>query len=50
MITKVREVSQIKPRLEQGRAGLRHKIKTPITSTTVQPVENPLKIPEIPKT
>ena len=32
MITKVREVLQIKPRLGQRKAGLRCKIKTPITS------------------
>ena len=31
MITKVKEVSQRKPRLGQERAGLRHKIKTPTT-------------------
>ena len=50
MITQVREVSQIKPRLGQERTGLRHKLKTPITSPIVQTVEKPLKIPKGPKT
>ena len=40
MITKVKEVSQIKPRLGQGRAALRHKTKAPITNPIVQNVEN----------
>ena len=48
MNTKAKEVSQIKPRLGQGRAGLRCKIKTPIT--IVQTVEKTLKIPNIPNT
>ena len=31
VVTKVKEVSQIRPRLGQGRAGLRYKIKTPVS-------------------
>ena len=49
MITKEREVSQIKPRLGQGRAGLRCKINAQITGFIVQTVEKPLKIPKVPK-
>ena len=50
MITKVREVSQIKPRLGQGGAGLRCKMKSPITNPIAQTIEKPLKIPQAPKT
>ena len=49
VITKVREVLQIKQRLEQGKAALRCKIKTPITSPIAQTVGKPLKISEVPK-
>ena len=40
-VTKAREVSQIKPRLGQGRAGLRCKIKTQISKTLMQVMEKP---------
>ena len=48
----MKEVSQIKPRLGQGRAGLRHKIKTPIPKPIVQVMEKPIEQPNaiIPKT
>ena len=36
----MKEVSQIKPRLGQGRAGLRHKIKTLIPKPIAQVREN----------
>ena len=55
MITKSKEVSQIKSRLGQGKAGLRHKIKTPIQTLInkpiVQAMEKQLKVsvPDIPK-
>ena len=43
-VTKVKEVLQIKPRLGQGGAGLRHKIKMPmsqlISKSIVQVMEN----------
>ena len=29
-VTEAKEMSQIKPRLGQGRSGLRHKVKTPV--------------------
>ena len=46
VVTKAKEVSQIKPRLGQGRTGLRHKIKTP------QVMEKPVEQPKVqmPKT
>ena len=34
----MREVSQIKPRLGQGRASIRHKIKTPISTSINKPI------------
>ena len=40
-VTKVKEVPQIKPRLGQGRAVLRHKEKTSISNTLVQVMEKP---------
>ena len=40
MISKVRYVWQIKPRLQEGRAGIKCKTKTPIVSPIVQAVEN----------
>ena len=50
IVSKVKEVSQIKPRLGHGRAGLRCKIKTQISKHIAQIVDKPLKIPIIPKT
>ena len=50
MIPKTREISQIKPRLRQGGAGPRHKIKTQISKPVAQMIEKPLQIPVIPKT
>ena len=44
-----KEVAQIKPRLGQGRAGLRGIIKH-LPNPIVQTVEKPLKITDIPKT
>ena len=38
MVTKTKEVSQIKPRLGQGRAELRCKIKTPIPTSINKPI------------
>ena len=38
-VTKAKEVSQIKPRLGQGRAGLRCKIKTSISKSVMQVTE-----------
>ena len=49
-ISKVKEVSQIKPRLGQGRARLRCKIKTQISRPIAQMVEKLMQIPDIPKT
>ena len=49
LVSKVKEKPQIKPRLGQGRAGLRH--KKPQTSQLIaQSVKQPLEIPEVPKT
>ena len=48
MISKAKETPQIKPRLGQGKVGLRCK-KPQITHPTAQSIE-PVKIPEIPKT
>ena len=49
----MKEISQIKPRLGQGRAGLRCKIKTliPVNKPIVQVMEHPPKIlaPKSPK-
>ena len=42
IVSKVKEVSQIKPRLGQGRVGLRHKINTQIRKPIAQMVEKPL--------
>ena len=50
IVSKAKEVSQIKPGLEQRRTGLRCKINTQISNPIVQTVEKPLKIPDIPKT
>ena len=46
MVTKTKEVSQLKPRLGQGRADLRHKIKTPIpiNKPIVQVIEKQPKV------
>ena len=49
LVSKVRKVLQIIPRLGQGRAGLRCKIKTWISKPIAQTVEKPLQIPYIPK-
>ena len=49
VITKAKEVPQIKPRLGYGRAGLRCKIKPQISRSIVQTIGKPLKIPGIPK-
>ena len=38
MVTKMKEVSQTKPRLGQGRAGLRHKIKTLLPTSIDKPI------------
>ena len=50
-VTKVKEVSEIKPRLGQGRAGLRHKIKVPvspqISKPNVQVMEKPVEQPKV---
>ena len=40
-VTKVKEILQIKPRTGQGRAGLRHKIKTQTSKPIVQTIEKP---------
>ena len=37
-VTRPKEVSQIKPRLGQGREGLRHKIKIPIPTPINKPI------------
>ena len=49
MVSKVKEVSQLKPRLGQGRAGLRCKIKSPTISPLMQAVDKSSKIPEVSK-
>ena len=49
MISKGKEIPQIKPRFRQGRAGLRCK-KPQITHPIAQSVKQPVKIPAIPKT
>ena len=41
VVTKANEISQIKPRSGQGRAGLRHKIKTSISKPLTQVMEKP---------
>ena len=41
--TKVKEASQIKPRIGQGRAGLRHKIKMPLNRPIMQVTEKPVE-------
>ena len=43
MVTKTKEVSEIKPKLGQRRAGLRHKLKTPIPKPIVQVTEKPIE-------
>ena len=52
VVTKVKEVSQIKPKLGQGRAGFRHAIKMPvpppISIPIVQVMEIPVKQPKVP--
>ena len=40
-VTKVKEISQIKPRIGQGRVGLRHKIKTQTSQPIAQTIEKP---------
>ena len=45
-VTKVKEVSQIKPRLGPRRAGLKCKIKTPIPKPNVQMMEKPIEQPK----
>ena len=51
-VTKVRDVPQIKPRLGQGRAGLRCKIKTSVSpligKPIVQVMEKPVIQPKVP--
>ena len=42
-VTKVKEGSQIKPRLGHGRAGLRHKIKMPVSPTISTPIAQVLE-------
>ena len=42
-VTEVKEVTEIKPRVGQGRAGLRCKIKSPVNRPIVETIENPLK-------
>ena len=49
IVSKVKEVSEIKPRLGQGRTGLRCKIKIQISKHIVQVVDKPLKIPNMAK-
>ena len=49
IVSKVKDVSQTKPRLGQGRVGIRCKIKTQISKPTAQMVEKPLQIHNIPK-
>ena len=46
-ITKMKEVSQVKPMLGQGRAGLRCKIKTPIPKPIAQVTEKPIQQPTV---
>ena len=50
-VTKEKEVSQIKPRLGQGRAGLRPKKKMPVTQLISRPVaqetEKPTEQPKV---
>ena len=41
--TKMKEVSQIKPRIGQRRAGLKHKIKKPICRPIAQVIEKPVE-------
>ena len=47
-----KDISQIKPWLGQGRAGLRHKIKTqvptPISRPIAQVMEKPVEQPKVP--
>ena len=38
IVTNMKELSQIKPRLGQGRAGLRHKIKSSIPTLINKPI------------
>ena len=40
-VTKVKDISQIKPMLGQGRIGLRHKIRTSISKPLMQGMEKP---------
>ena len=58
MVTKLKEAPQINPRLGQGRAGLRHKIKTPVSPLISKPIVQSLKklveqseipVPKVPK-
>ena len=46
VVTKMKEVFQIKPRLGQGRAGLRHNIKTLISKPIMQVMEKPIEQPK----
>ena len=50
VVTKAKEVSQIKPRLDQGRAEFTHKIKTLISKPLMQVVEKPLSEVLLPDT
>ena len=43
VVTKMTEVSQIKPRLGQGRAGLRCKIKTAVSLLINKPIAQVMK-------
>ena len=47
--TKTKEVFQTKPRLGQGRAGLRHKIKTPIPIAQATEKQPNVLAPDTPK-
>ena len=45
LVAKVKDISQIKPMLGQGRAGLRCKIKIETYKAIAQTVQKPLKTP-----
>ena len=49
LVSKVKEIPQIKPRLGQGRIGLRCK-KPQISQPIAQSVKQPVKVPEICRT
>ena len=48
LVSKVKEISHIKPRIGLGRAGIRQK-KPDISQPIAQSVKLPQKIPEVPK-